>query len=141
MDAWLVWLIIAGGLAVGEVLTAGFILGPLALAALLGAAAAALGGGLAVQVVAFVAGSLASLLVLRPIARRHMRTPVVQRTGTAALVGQSAVVIDRVDVDGGRVKLAGEVWSACSYGEGDVYEPGARVTVVEISGATARVSA
>ncbi len=96
---------------------------------------------LAVQVVAFVVGSLASLLVLRPIARRHMRTPVLQRTGTAALVGQSAVVIDRVDMDGGRVKLAGEVWSACSYGEGDVYEPGARVTVVEISGATARVSA
>jgi len=141
MDAWVVWLIIAGALAVGEIVTAGFILGPLGLAALLGALAAALGGGLVLQVVAFVAGSLASLLVLRPIARRHIRTPPLQRTGTAALVGQPAVVIDRVDVDGGRIKLAGEIWSACSYGEGDVYEPGERVTVVEIAGATARVSA
>lgn len=139
MDAWVVWLIVAGSLVVGEILTAGFILGPLGLAALPPVAVAAAGGGLVLQLLAFILGALGALLFLRPLARRHLRTPQLQRTGTAALVGQTAVVIDRVDMDGGRVKLAGEVWSACSYDE--VYEPGERVTVVEITGATARVSA
>jgi membrane protein implicated in regulation of membrane protease activity len=139
VDAWLIWLIIAGALIVGEILTAGFILGPLGVAALIPVAVAAAGGGVVWQVGAFIVGALGSLLFLRPLARKHMRTPQLQRTGTAALVGQSAVVIDRVDEDGGRVKLAGEIWTARSYDE--VYEPGERVTVVEIDGATARVSA
>ena len=141
MDAWVVWLIVAGALLVGEMLTAGFILGPLALAALLPAVVAAAGAGLVWQLVAVVLGAIASLLLVRPIARRHLRTPLLQRTGTAALIGEAAVVVERVDFDSGRVKLAGEIWSARSLGEDDVYEPGDRVTVVEIAGALARVSA
>lgn len=140
MDAWLIWLIVAGALVVGEILSAGFILGPLALAALPPIAVAAAGGGPIWQILVFIVGALASLLFLRPLARRHLRTPALQRTGTAALVGQTALVIERVDVDGGSVKLAGEVWSARSY-DGDVYEPDQRVTVVEINGAMAHVSA
>ena len=67
--------------------------------------------------VVFVAGSVASLLVLRPIARSHLRQPPQMRTGTAALVGAQAVVVERVDADGGRVKIGGEVWSARALDE------------------------
>jgi membrane protein implicated in regulation of membrane protease activity len=84
--------------------------------------------------------SLASLLVLRPIATRHLRTPAQLRTGTAALVGSQALVLERVDRDGGQVKLAGEVWSARSYDEDEAFEPGARVEVLKIDGATALVA-
>ncbi|MBA3263696.1 MAG: NfeD family protein, partial [Thermoleophilaceae bacterium] len=83
--------------------------------------------------------SAASLVVLRPIARRHLHTPAQLRTGTAALVGAHAVVLERVDRDGGTVKLAGEVWSARSYDEDHAFEPGARVEVLKIDGATALV--
>jgi membrane protein implicated in regulation of membrane protease activity len=88
----------------------------------------------------FIAVSLASLAVLRPIARRHLRTPAQIRTGTAALVGSRAVVLDRVDGDGGQVKIGGEVWSARSFDEDHVFEEGARVEVLQIKGATALVS-
>jgi membrane protein implicated in regulation of membrane protease activity len=140
MDEWVLWMIAAGVLAVGEMFTLGFFLGPIAVAATMAAIVALAGGGVALQWIVFTAVSAGSLLVLRPIARRHMRMPAQLRTGTAALVGATAVVIERVDRDGGSVKLAGEVWSARAYDEDHAFEPGARVEVLQIDGATALVS-
>ena len=140
MDEWVWWMIAAGVLAVGEIATLGFFLGPIAIAATLAAIVALVGGGLAVQWVVFIAASLASLLVLRPIARRHLRTPAALRTGTAALVGSPAVVLERVDRDGGQVKIGGEVWTARAYDEDDAFDPGARVEVMKIDGAKALVA-
>ena len=140
MDEWVWWMIAAGVLAIGEIATLGFFLGPVAIAAVTAAIVALAGGGVAVQWIVFIAVSLASLLVLRPIARRHLRTPSQLRTGTAALVGRPAVVLERVDRDGGQVKLAGEIWSARSYDDDEAFEPGARVEVLKIDGATALVA-
>jgi len=139
MDDWVIWLIAAGTLAVGEMLTVSFFLGPIAVAATGAAIVALVGGGAALQWVVFTALSLASLAVLRPIARRHLHMPAQLRTGTAALVGASAVVIDRVDRDGGTIKLGGEIWTARSYDEDHSFEPGTRVEVMKIDGATALV--
>ena len=140
MPSWLLWMLLALALAVGEILTPGmFFLGPVALAAVVAAIVAAAGGGWVVSLVVFGLGSIASLLVLRPIARSHIRQPPQMRTGTAALVGARAIVVDRVDVNGGRVKIGGEVWSARALDESTVMEPGARVHVAEIEGATALV--
>jgi membrane protein implicated in regulation of membrane protease activity len=134
------WLILAVALAVGEVFTLGFFLGPVALAAALAAIVAAVGLGTEVQLATFAVGALASVLVLRPIARRHVRTPPRLRTGTAALVGSSAVVVERVDRDRGTVRLRGEVWSARAFDSDSAFEPGAHVEVMEIDGATAVVA-
>jgi membrane protein implicated in regulation of membrane protease activity len=139
VPSWVVWTIVAVALALGEMATLSFFLGPLAVAAVLAAVVGALGGGLALQLVAFIGGSTASLAILRPIAVRHLRTPARLRTGTAALVGAKALVLERVDVHGGQVKIGGEVWSARAYDESQVIEPGARVDVVRIEGATALV--
>jgi len=133
-------MIAAGVLAVGEILTLGFFLGPVAIAALAAAVVALAGAGVAIQWVVFIAVSVASLLVLRPIARRHLRTPARLRTGTAALVGSRAVVLERVDGDGGQVKIGGEIWSARAYDEDHAFEPGTRVEVLKIDGATALVA-
>lgn len=140
MEDWVWWMIAAGVFAIGEIATLGFFLGPIAIAAVTAAIVALIGGGLAAQWIVFIAVSLASLLVLRPIARRHLRTPSQLRTGTAALIGRPAVVLERVDRDGGQVKLAGEVWSARSYDDDEAFEPGARVEVMKIDGATALVA-
>lgn len=139
MPGWVVWTIVAVALALGEIATLSLFLGPMALAAVLAAVVGALGGGLVLQLVVFIVGSLASLALLRPIAMRHLRTPGRLRTGTAALVGAKALVLERVDVHGGQVKIGGEVWSARAYDESQVIEPGARVDVVKIEGATALV--
>jgi membrane protein implicated in regulation of membrane protease activity len=140
MDDWVWWMIAAGVLAIGEIATLGFFLGPIAIAAVTAAIVALAGAGLALQWIVFIAVSLASLVVLRPIARRHLRTPAQLRTGTAALVGKPAVVVERVDRDGGQVKLAGEVWSARSYDDDQAFEAGTRVEVMKIDGATALVA-
>jgi membrane protein implicated in regulation of membrane protease activity len=140
VSAWLAWAIAAALLAVGEIFTPGlFFLGPIALAAVAGAVAALAGAAVVLQLIVFAVASLASLAVLRPLARAHLHMPAALRTGTAALEGAHAVVLQRVDEGGGRVKIGGEEWSARAYMPGQVIEPGTRVEVVKIEGATALV--
>lgn len=137
---WALWAIAAAFLAVGEVLTPGlFFLGPLALAAVAAAVVAGLVSGAFAALAAFVVAAAAGVLVLRPLARRHIRVPRSIRTGTAALVGTKAVVLSRVDGTGGLVKIGGEQWSARSYNESDVIDAGEQVEVAQIEGATALV--
>jgi len=127
-------------LAVGEILTPGLcFLGPVALAAAVTAVVAVAGAPVWLQLILFAAASAASLGVLRPLARRHLRMPAAIRTGTAALEGAHAVVLQRVDQTGGRVRIGGEDWSARAFMPDQVMEPGARVEVVKIEGATALV--
>ena len=140
MAGLVLWAIAAVLLAIGELVTPGlFFLGPLALAAVAAAITAGLGGGVILQVLVFIAGSLAAVAILRPIARRHLHMPAISRTGTAALVGTKALVLQRVDANGGRVRIGGEEWSARAFFEEQTLEPGTRVEVAKIEGATALV--
>ena len=140
MQAWLAWAVAAVLLAVGEIFTPGlFFLGPVALAAVAAALTAALGAAVWAQLLVFALASAASLGLLRPIARAHLRMPAAIRTGTAALEGVRATVLQRVDGDGGRVRIGGEEWSARSYMPDQVFEVGAKVEVAKIEGATALV--
>jgi membrane protein implicated in regulation of membrane protease activity len=140
MPGWAVWVIVAVALAGVELFTPGlFVAGLLVLPALAAALVALLGAGAAAQLIVFIVGSAASALVLRPLVRRQIRMPAQLRTGTAALVGSPAMVVQRVDRDGGRVRIGGEEWSARAFMDDQVIEPGARVEVVEIQGATALV--
>jgi membrane protein implicated in regulation of membrane protease activity len=140
MPAWLIWALAAVLLTIGEILTPGlFFLGPVALAAVAAAVVAAVGLGVVAQLLVFIVGSLATVAFLRPIARRHLHMPAALRTGAAALEGANAVVVRRVDANGGRVRIGGEEWSARAYMDDQVLEPGTRVEVVKIEGATALV--
>jgi membrane protein implicated in regulation of membrane protease activity len=140
MPAWLLWALLAVALAIGEIFTPGlFFLGPVALAALAAMVAAALGASIWVETIVFGVGAFASVALLRPIARKHLSMPRAIRTGTAALEGARAVVLQRVDGMGGRVRIGGEEWSARSYMADDVFEEGTQVEVAQIEGATALV--
>jgi membrane protein implicated in regulation of membrane protease activity len=139
--SWLIWVVAAIALAIGEVLTPGlFFLGPVALSALAAALAAALGAGVLGSFVVFIGCSLASLAFLRPIARRHVRMPALSRTGTDALVGRKGIVTHRVDALGGRVRIGGEEWSARSYLDGEVFAEGQTVNIIQIEGVTALIA-
>ena len=140
MDAWVIWLIVAVAFGVGEVLTLSFFLGPFAIGALVAAAVTAAGAGILLSAIAFLVVSVLMLLLLRPVARRHLRTPAALRTNTAALVGRTATVLEPVSGTGGCVKLEGEVWTARPFDDDHVIEAGRRVHVLEIRGATALVS-
>jgi membrane protein implicated in regulation of membrane protease activity len=138
-DAWLWWVVATLALGIAEVFTTFLVFGMFAVGALAAALAASLGAGVVPQAVGFVVVSAALLLVVRPIARRHMRAPPQQRLGVAALVGQRALVVERVDEYGGRVKIGGEIWTARTIHPEQILEPGTAVDVVEIQGATALV--
>jgi membrane protein implicated in regulation of membrane protease activity len=138
--SWLIWTLVAAGLVIGELLTPGmFLLGPLALAAAAAAIVGAFAGGL-VALIVFVVGSLLSLALLRPVARRHLRLPAIARTGTAALVGRKALVLRRVDQVDGLIRIGGEDWTARTYIDDEVFDEGSQVQVVEIQGVTALVA-
>jgi membrane protein implicated in regulation of membrane protease activity len=140
MGAWIAWVVASLILAVGEIFTPGlFFLGPIALAAIAAAIAAAAGLDVTLQVLVFAATSLASLAVLRPLARAHLHMPAALRTGTAALEGAHAIVLQRVDQNGGLVRIGGEDWTARAFMPDQTIEPGTRVEVVKIEGATALV--
>lgn len=140
MPAWVAWAIVSVLLAVGEIFTPGlFFLGPIAVATLAATVTAAIGGPVWLQVAVFGVGSFASLGLLRPVARRHLKMPHSIRTGTAALEGAKAIVLQRVDGRGGRVKIGGEEWSARSYLSDEAFDVGTEVEVAQIQGATALV--
>ena len=140
MPNWLMWALLSAVLAIGELTSPGFFfLATLALGAISAALSGLLGIDLAIQLVLYVAVSSASLALLRPLALRHLRIPAAIRTGSAALVGKRAIVVARVDAQGGRVKIGRDEWSARAYLPGDVFQPGTRVEVVQIDEVTALV--
>jgi membrane protein implicated in regulation of membrane protease activity len=140
MDGWIWWSLLAAVPVVAEVVTGTLVLIMLAVGALAAAAAAAgIGAGAGPQVAAFAVVSGIMLLLVRPVAARHLRQPRETRTGVAALVGADAVILDEVTPDDGRIRLAGEIWSARAYDGATTFAVGERVQVLEIKGATALV--
>ncbi|WP_053850430.1 NfeD family protein [Streptomyces sp. NRRL B-24085] len=137
IDAWVWWLVGAAALGIPLVVTAMPEFGMLAAGAVAAAVAAGLGGDIVVQVLVFAVVSVALIAVVRPIATRHRSQWPQLVTGVDALKGRQAVVLERVDSTGGRIKLAGEVWSARALDTGRAYEAGQQVDVVDIEGATA----
>ncbi|MEU7383495.1 MULTISPECIES: NfeD family protein [unclassified Streptomyces] len=139
IDAWVWWLVGAAALGIPLVVTAMPEFGMFAVGAVVAAAVAGFGFGVVVQVLTFVVVSVALIAVVRPIAARHRRQRPELATGVDALKGKQAVVLERVDGSGGRIKLAGEIWSARALDTDHAYEVGEQVDVVDIEGATAVV--
>ena len=139
MSLWIVWLIAAVVLGVAELLTTTLAFGLVAVGALAAALAAALDSPAVLQVGVFVVVSLAGIVLIRPFALRRLRRRPALRTGTAALVGQTGLVLSDVSPHSGRIRIGGEEWSARPYDEASVIPAGSTVDVLQIKGATALV--
>lgn len=140
-NAWLGWLGIALVLAAIEAATVDFVFIMFAGGALAGAVAAALGAPFFFQVVVAVVAAMLLLVVLRPMLKRQFTDTVTDhKIGATGLVGREAWVLQAVTETDGRVKLAGETWSARLAQGGTPVEPGDQVRVVAIHGATAIVT-
>src|ERR1700757_4854423 len=140
MPVPVIWLIFAVVLAGAEALT-----GDMSLLMLSGGALAAAGGSWLLDwpfwadAGVFLVVSVLLLVLVRPALRRRLTPARGLPAGIKALEGKSALVLDRVARDEGQVKIDGQVWTARPLNEGDVFEPGERVTVMHIDGATAVV--
>jgi membrane protein implicated in regulation of membrane protease activity len=140
MESWIVWLIVAAVLGVAELVTITFAFGIIAVAAVVAAVVGAFHLDLGIQLAAFIVAAGAGLGFVRPIAIRHIKQPPALRTGTAALVGRSAIVLEEVNEHSGRVRIEGEEWSSRPYLDESLVIPvGTKVDVMQIKGATALV--
>jgi membrane protein implicated in regulation of membrane protease activity len=135
MAIW-IWFATAGALMLVELITADLLFASLALSALAATGAAALGLGVVGQGIVFAVAAAVSLLLLRPIALKHLKKQKPDSaTNTDRLLGAEALTITAVSETGGQIKLSGEVWSARTE-SGEVSE-GQKVLVTSIRGATA----
>ncbi|RSN61036.1 hypothetical protein DMH01_17500 [Amycolatopsis sp. WAC 04182] len=141
MTGALIWLIAGILLIIAELLSGDLFLLMVGVGALFGAGSAALTGNPFIDVAVFAVASVGMLVLVRPTLKRRFLAGPDIKTNTDALIGARAVVLSTVDGDAGQVKLAGDVWSARCMTDGESIAPGTSVTVVEISGATAVVSA
>ncbi|WP_410598958.1 NfeD family protein [Amycolatopsis sp. lyj-90] len=141
MTGALIWLIAGILLVIAELLSGDLFLLMVGVGALFGAGSAALTGNPFIDVAVFAVASVGMLALVRPTLKRRFLSGPDIKTNTDALIGARAVVVSTVDDESGQVKLAGDVWSARCMTDGEPIPPGTSVTVVEISGATAVVSA
>lgn len=137
---WLFWLGVALVLAAIEVATVDFVFLMFAGGAAAGAVAAGLGAPFPLQVVVAVSVALLLLVVVRPMIKRQFTDGEVDHhIGPSGLVGREARVLQAVTDTDGRVKLAGETWSARLASGTTPVGAGEEVRVIAIHGATALV--
>jgi membrane protein implicated in regulation of membrane protease activity len=139
MNAWLIWLVVAVVLGIAEIFTLTAALGILGGAALITAGVAAIGLPVPLQLLVFALTCVAGVLLVMPVARRHMLRPQLERFGVDALIGKSAQVLQEVSGENGRVRIGGEEWTARAYDPTVVIPAGTTVDVMQISGSTAIV--
>ncbi len=138
-NAWIVWLIAAGGLAVTEMLTLDLTLLMLAGGAIAGTATAVLfPGAFWLQILVAVVVAVALLGLLRPQMIKRLHRGPGYRSSIDKMVGSSGRTVGEVTASGGEVKVAGEIWSARSY-DGETIAAGVEVDVFEVDGVTAVV--
>ena len=140
MSIWW-WLVIALVLAAVEIATVDLIFLMLAGAAVAAGISKLIGLELLGQGIVFAIVALVLLGLVRPWAKNFLqrRTPDVL-TNAQALVGKPALVTQLVTVNGGQVRLDGEIWSArLAPATAAALAVGTPVTVMQIDGATAVV--
>lgn len=137
MSDALVWIVAAGALAVGEVLTLAAVAGLLAGGALAAFVVALLVGSFPLELGVFAVVSTLLLVLVRPLAVRQR-----ERRGdgeTSSIVGAQGTVVEAIGAGGGQVRLNGELWRARPEVDSDVIPAGATVSVHSVDGATVHV--
>lgn len=139
-----IWLCAGVVLITAEMVSGALVLLMLGAAALLTAAASGLGVPVGPDVAVFAAAAVFLVLLVRPALGRRLWAPAAVNTGPRGLLGAPGEVVETIEPGPeavGTVRIAGAVWSARSL-HGDLALPrGSPVTVVEITGATAVVTA
>lgn len=137
-NAWVIWLVLAGVLAVTETATLDLTLLMLATGALAGAATAAFFPGLFwVQILVALVVAVAMLVLLRPTLLAKIRSLPGYRSSLDKMIGASGTATTAITAAGGEVKVNGEIWTAKAV-EGTI-AAGTEVEVYRIDGAVALV--
>ena len=128
------WLILLVVLIVIELATMGLTTIWFAGGAVVGFIASILGANILIQVVLFLAVSIALLVCTRPFAARYINGNH-EKTNVESLIGKQAVVTQEIDnlMETGEARLEGKEWMARAE-DGKKISKGAVVTVTRVSG-------
>jgi membrane protein implicated in regulation of membrane protease activity len=139
-NLWAAWVGAAVLLGVAEMLSLDLVLIMLAVGAVAGMVLALVGAPLALQLLVAAGVSVAMLGLVRPALAKRFHGGPELNLGHGKLVGQRGVVTEEITgLQNGRIKLAGEVWTAAPYDDHVTIAPGETVEVLQIKGATAYV--
>ena len=139
-NLWAAWMGAAVLLGVAEMLSLDLVLIMLAVGAVAGMVLALVGAPLAVQMLVAAGVSVAMLGLVRPTLAKKLHGGPELNLGHGKLVGQRGVVTEEITgLQNGRIKLAGEIWTAAPYDDHVTIAPGETVEVLQIKGATAYV--
>lgn len=131
----IVWLVLLIVFAVGEAVTVGLTSIWFAAGALGALITSTLTENLLIQIIVFLALSLVTLLLVRPLARKYF---IPRRVATNAdrILGQEGIVTEDIDnlEAKGQVKVSGTVWSARSQRDEVPIPAGTRVRILRIEG-------
>ena len=135
MDMTVVWLIAMIVLLVVEGLVPGLISIWFALGALAALVSALLHAPLWLQIVWFLAVSIAALALTRPLAKKYINART-QPTNADMMIGKDCVVRESIDnvLGTGAVSVDGKVWTARTESDETKAQEGARAVVVRIEG-------
>lgn len=139
-NLWAGWLTLAIALGAAELASLDLVLLMLAVGAIVGAVSAGVGLPFVLQILLAGGASVAMLALVRPNVVKRLHSGPELQLGHGKLVGRQAMVTEDVtSLSPGRVKLAGEIWSAEPYDESLTIKAGETVEVLAMKGATVYV--
>ena len=133
---WQFWLILAGVFFVGEIITVGFLIFWLGVAALITALVSLFTSNVIIQTTVFVISSTILIFCTRELSKR-ISSKDTKVTNAYSIIGQTGIVTkDILGNEVGQIKVGSEVWTANSN---TVITKGSQVKVLNIEGVKAIV--
>ncbi len=133
MELYHYWLLFAAVLVIIEILTAGFGMVCFAIGTLAGAVVAYCGYSFNWQMMAFAAGSLLALAIIKPLAKKYItKKQQYVPMNAEAIVGMNGVVTEEINpaLHTGRVAVNGDDWKAVIETD-EVIPVGTNVAVIK----------
>lgn len=136
---WQYWLLAAGIFLIAEIITAGFLIFWLAIAALIAMCVSFFIENLIIQTVVFIISSVILIFATKPFVNKFAKTADV-KTNAFSIIGKKGIVIKDIDCINslGQIKVNGEIWSAESFDNSDIAK-GTEIEISKINGVKAVV--
>ena len=134
MEAWTLWLIVAGFFFILEIITEGFLVFWFGIGALAALGVSFIpGSNSLIEMAVFVAVSIPLVLCTRKLSEKIKPKEVA--TNVYTILGKKAIVSVTINnaTGQGQVKIDGDVWSAKSEND-EVIEEGSSVEILNIDG-------
>jgi len=137
---WSFWLITAGIFFFIELSTSGFLVFWLGLSAIISMIVSFFTASIGIQTAVFVGASILLIISTRPLLNKLLKSKenTTIPTNIYGIIGKKGIVVEDInDIDyTGKVKVAGELWSATSSED---LVKGTKIEVTEVNGVKLKV--